>query len=95
MKKVTAVRSEKGSEIFVGDRRLPICFTPETTDDEVNRFLVQARPYGNTLYDMVGRYEERLEWNFQNMGKGKDWPIFRELDRLLKMLQKDAGVEDT
>jgi len=47
------------------------------------------------LPEIVRAAAERVKWNWDNPGKGKDWPQFRAKERLIKKFLKEAGIKDS
>ena len=92
----TSVRNDEGfADIFVDGTRLNISFTPETTDEEVSRFVAQCEKIEYQLVDLHYRYEVAINWNHDHDGQGKDWPVFMEWERLKDKMCKQAGIVDT
>ncbi len=87
-------REANGTHVFFGDQRVAI-FTPETSAEAVNKFIGLAQNRDIELSILGQAYKEKVEWNHANKGKGKNWPAFTELDKIVKQLCKEAGIIDT
>lgn len=83
-----------GTAFFANNERF--CIMTEATDPAaVSKFKEICDHNGIELYNLTEAAAERRRWNSSNPGKGRDWPIFRQLERLITRLMKEAGIKDT
>lgn len=72
--------------------------TDETGAEAVKRLEAIARPRADLILELILAANERREWNMQQLkagGQGRDWPAFRNLERMRNRLLKEAGIKDT
>lgn len=81
--------------IYVDGVKVRRGFTPETTEAEVKRFAALLEPHADELLKLEAEYADRLQWNMDQKGNGKNWPIFGRMERLLNRIQREAGIVDT
>lgn len=91
---ITADTTTVGTIIRAGSHVLAN-ITKATGAEPVARFIALCREHEAELVRLGAAYEERRSWNFANPGKGRDWPIFRECERFVDKLLKQAGVRDS
>lgn len=83
--------------IDVNGRR--VCgMTSETDPKRVEHFVELVRQ-NETEFDLIlVQAEKDLAWNIRESDagrNGKDWPSFRQKDRLISRLMKQAGIRNS
>lgn len=89
-------KDKRGSHQFtINGNKLPRCFTPETPEIEVKKFAELLQENEVEIEKLLKEFDEKITWNQANFGKGRDWPIFRKIERFLDSLQVKAGIKDS
>lgn len=90
---ITTEQSKHGIEVFANGERFVI-ITDETDRAALVKF-VELCEANQQLPALVSAAKERRDWNMNSNGQGKDWPVFRQLERLVSKLCKEAGIVDS
>lgn len=69
--------------------------TSETNTRAVATFKMLCEAHEAELAALVEASNEARQWNYNNPGRGKDWPAFRNLERFRNRLLKEAGIKDS
>jgi len=93
-------KTEDGTTEFYiwSGEKVPRGFTPETDQDQIAVFHKLLNDNEETIFSFTREYRAAIERNMELLktkGKGKNWPIFNMMEKLLNKLQKEAGIGDT
>lgn len=72
--------------------------TEETGKERVDKLVSLMRPRWRELVALIKASDERREWNMKETREGRqgrDWPAFRNLERVKEELLKEAGIVNT
>lgn len=69
--------------------------TNKTEPAQLDAFKSICNANADTLELIVIEYEQRIQYNHTNPGQAKDWPVFRQRERLLNRLLREAGIRDS
>lgn len=91
---ITSKKTENGTEIEADDRVFCI-LTSQTNYNLIQKFIGICENHDIELSNLTEAVFDRRNWNFNNPGQGKDWPIFKRHERLVTKLLKQTGIRDT
>lgn len=83
---------------FEDGTRFPASFTHQTDELQVKAFCEAATALETELRAMVRERDEKIAWNHnasRTDRRGKDWPVFKRLDRVIRDLCEAAGIRDS
>lgn len=92
---ITQTRHETGGQAFFADGERFIILTDKTTSEQLCKFNRAAHAIDAELCAAAKAAKEARDWNFANPGKGRNWPAFGRLERLVNNLCKQAGIKDS
>ena len=92
---ITWHNDENGHKFSIDGVRIPRTFTVRTDVFAMNRFNDLLVKNETELKLLVEEYQSKVEWNYKNIGKGKNWPIFNMVEKYLNKLQREAGIIDS
>lgn len=83
------------SFVVAVDGRTVAGITDLTPKTALDKFVELVRSREDEIGTLLEAVEERRNWNISNPGKGRNWPVFTQRDRLVGDLCKQAGIKDS
>lgn len=84
----------KGTAISIAGHTVSI-ITDATPRPAFNSFVELCRKNEAELLRLLIAADKARKWNYAHSGKGKDWPAFKSLERMVNKLLKEANVKDS
>ncbi len=69
--------------------------TAETPIEQYEAFVKAIKNREAEFDAIMPEYEEKRKWNYDNFPNGKNWPVFRKLEKLLTVCAFEAGLKDS
>lgn len=92
---ITFDAHKSGGTIVMAEHHTLGIFTAETPKAAVDKFIELCKARETELVELGREYVAKVAWNHANRGKGKNWPVFTKMEKIVKQLCKQAGIVDS